>query len=816
MSIKRREFVKRGSIFVAAAGAAGPALSFLPADRYKSDAGLPRFLPFRKDEHAREVKEVVPGFLWWDAADFAAYGGWALDTQFIAFMGSSYLIAHGTSTPVQDAVTSVNITVSGKYKLWVRSKNWLPGHNPGTFKVSVAGTDSDVVFGEQTEPGWVWQAGGEFDLKTGVNKLVLKDQTGFFGRCSSIILTRNMKYNPPVKLDAFRQERARLIGQSSVVKDLGNYDVVVSGAGPAGCCAAIAAARMGAKTVLITDRPVLGGNSSDELGVPIEGASRMHPGKFMRETGIVEEVVRILRANNWWSTCSRSFQVLVDKEPNLTVLHDTRVIGVEKNGADIQSVQTINTLQGTAGRIRGRMFIDSTGDGWLGYYAGADFRLGRESFNEYLEPLAPQVADNYTMSGCVRGPQMWKSCVFYKTIQHSSPKPLARQSWFYTFDEEWRKTRGNFSKFGHSQKAGSWWLEHRGTVDDLWTPEEARDDLIRINFSYWNYVKNDWSGRNLAANYELDYVPFMNGKRETRRLMGDHVLSQNELQKPVVFPDAVAHTGWPLDLHALEGIFDVRGRYFGQVNDAGEPPAVPLGAQIPFRSLYSRNIPNLLMAGRCMSVTHIALGSVRVEGPCCVTGQVVGTAAALAIRYRITPRQLYSNRIKELQQTLLKNDVFIPGVREDDPDDLARTAAVSCSSFENEDTRPENVINGWARPLDGKSNMWRSNPQQSMPQWICLDFPAPVLCNTIQCTFDTELDKDLRLSGLLPKECVKDYRLECKVDGQWQTVAVETGNYMRQRRHRIPSIKAEAVRLTVLATNEDPSARLFEIRVYAI
>jgi hypothetical protein len=405
-------------------------------------------------------------------------------------------------------------------------------------------------------------------------------------------------------------------------------------------------------------------------------------------------------------------------------------------------------------------------------------------------------------------------CFFYQSTEHESPRPFERQPWFYTFDEAWRQKRGNFGKFTKELQSGTWWLEYRGSVDDLWLPEEARDELIRINFSFWNYLKNDWKNRHLAENFELDYVPFMNGKRESRRLMGDHVLTQTDLQQPVVFPDAVAHTGWPVDLHALEGIFDLKGPAFVPGGNEGGQSRVPLGAQIPFRSLYSRNVSNLLMAGRCLSATHLAMGSVRVEGPCCVTGQVAGTGAALAVRRGTIPRRLCADAMPELQQILLKNDIYIPGVRGDDPLNLARAAEVSCSSFNSPDTLPENVLNGWTRPLDGKNNMWMSSAQQNVPQWIQLDFKKPVQCNTVYCIFDTDLNPNAWDSGAIPKNCAKDYRLECRINGTWTAVAEVRNNVQRFCPHRFPDVKTDAVRLTVLATNGIRCARLFEIRVY--
>jgi len=188
--------------------------------------------------------------------------------------------------------------------------------------------------------------------------------------------------------------------------------------------------------------------------------------------------------------------------------------------------------------------------------------------------------------------------------------------------------------------------------------------------------------------------------------------------------------------------------------------------------------------------------------------------AALAVKHACTPRDLYENHISELQQTLLKNDVFIPGVKNSDPADLARQATVTASSYDDAEARPDKIINGWARPLNGKGNMWISNAKEKLPQWIQLDFGRPVQCNTVHCTFDTNLDPRGGDSEALPKECVSNYQVECRVGGQWQTVARADNNYQRLCRHQFPTVMTEAIRLTVLATHGSPCARVFEIRAY--
>ena len=814
--MKRRDFVRYGTLAITALSASGSGFAFLPPNFYNDAVEFPKVLPFRKDKIPREIKEFIPGFLWIDAADFSNYGGWALDTQFVAFMGSSYLIAHGTSAPVDDAVTTVEISNPDKYRLWVRCRNWIPEHSPGKFKVQIGKKLSKTIFGSQKEPGWNWQDGGTFSLEKGTHDISLKDMTGLFSRCSSIILTRDLSYLPP-EMEAFPVERAKLIGQPIISGDKGSYDVIVVGAGPAGCCAAIAAARMGVKTALVNDRPVVGGNSSDEIGVPIQGAAQSHPGKYMRESGIIEEAVRIGKVNDWLPNMSRAFQYLIDKEPNLKLFNDTRVTGVKMEGKEIKEINTMDTLQGDKGIIKGSYFVDATGDGWLGFFAGASFRLGREAQNEFNEPMAPESADNLTMSGSLLGPvNFYKSSMYFRSIEHSSPVSFKAPSWIYIFSEEWKQNRGKQlipdymkDKPVDYLRTGNWWLEHAGNVDDLWHPEEARDELIRIYFSFWNYLKNDWADRNLFTNYSLDYVPFMIGKRETRRLIGDIVVDQNDFQLPKRYFDVIGHTGWPLDIHSEEGIFDINSNMHRPDLDCKLKEI----AGIPFRSLYSKNISNLLMSGRNISVTHIGLGTVRVGGQCCVTGQAAGTGAALAFNFKTSPRNLCLNMINVLQQTLLKHDQYIPEVKNLDSADFALKASIYASSYENDNT-PQNIINGWTRPLGGAKNMWKSDSKKSLPQFIQLEFKESVQCNTIQCIFDTNMDPNAKGSVPYPPECVKAYKLECLVNEEWKEVARVDGNFQRFRKHQFPEVTADAIRLTVTETNGSKSAHVFEIRVY--
>ena len=640
----------------------------------------PEMEGFRKP--LRPVDMLVDGFLWIDAEDFADYGGWRFETQFVYNMGSPYLLAGGTGTPVADAETTIKIPKAGNYRLWVRAKNWHPPHAPGQFHVLVGGKQAPKAFGAESHDRWTWCSGGEFDLKAGETTLTIRDQTGFFARCDALILTTDLDYTPPEKVDAICKERSRLTGVSLEPQDGGSFDVIVVGAGTAGCSAAIAAARTGARTALVQNRPVLGGNASVELGVGVNGAGTHQSNA--RESGIVEEAGRI-KARYEQPRVSESYRILTEQEENLTVLVNRHVFGVDMaDEKNISGVQALDTLTGEVYVYQGKHFIDCTGDGWVGYYAGAKYRMGREPSEEFNEDLAPKEADRITMSGCLMG----NMAISFRGENVGRPVTYTPPPW---------AAKLPVNEFGRNIRritGGEWWLEHEGTVDDLYKPEFARDELIRITFGYWDYLKNHWEGRTAAQTYDLAFVPHGDAKRETRRLVGDYLLTQSDVMEARMFPDRISYGGWSLDIHHPRGV------YSGAEGPFDYNPRVPIYS-IPYRCLYSVNIDNLLFAGRNVSVTHVALGSVRVQSTLATLGQATGTAAAMCLKHGVTPRVLGRNHITELQQQLLKDDQYIPNLPNQDPNDAARTAKATASSYAaHEIFRRENVHGDTIHPLN--------------------------------------------------------------------------------------------------------------------
>jgi len=770
---------------------------FILTSGINSVSAQEKYFIFKKP-HRSEVKMVEDGFLYVDVEDFSDYGGWRMDVQFVHLMGSPYLMATGIGKPVEDATTSINITKDGKYQVWVRTRNWVKDYSPGRFQVLINNTPLQKEFGAAPLDKWTWEKGGEIELAKGAMDLALHDLTGFYGRCDAILLTTDPNYVPPVKKDAICKERARLQGLSLEPEFAGKFDVIVVGGGSAGVPAAIAAARMGAKTALIQNRPTLGGNCSVECGVGVQGASQYHQG--WRETGIIEEagwIRALLEQHNY----SDAFKLICDAEENLTLFLNQHVFDASmENEAKITGVKAVSTLTGLITEYHADQFIDCSGDGWLGYFAGAEYRYGRESRDEFNEDLAPEEADSITMSGSIMGDDLIYMTGF-RSKKTDKPVGFVRPAWAKEIDILESPGR-SFSSFG----VGSWWMEHDGGINDLWQAEEARDELIKVTLSFWDYVKNKSDKKEEARNYKLVTIPIMDAKRETRRLVGDYLLTQHDVTGGRVFPDRIAFGGWSIDLHNPKGIYSGAGGSFDFAQ-----LKVPIYT-IPFRALYSKNIDNLLFAGRCGSFTHVALGSVRLQSTLATIGQAAGTAAAMCVEKGINSRSIYTNHISELQQTLLKHDQSIPELKNVDQQDLARKAKVSASSTASY-SASDNVINGWTRLKENKASLWASDSLKTFPQWIELDFKKPTKLNTVHITFDTSLESRTQDKQFL-EVCVKDYELSVLSGGKWVKVAEKKNNFQRHCIHNFKTIKASKLRLTVKATNGAASARVYEIRAY--
>ncbi len=599
--------------------------------------------------------------IWREAEQFDSTGKWSNDPQHMDIMGSPYLLATGLGKPVDDAVAIVQVDKRGSYKLWVRCRDWLPSHSPGQFQVRVNDKASTVTFGKSDNDKWQWVDGGTFELEEGETKLRLHDTTGWWGRCDVIVLATG-RFKPSNEKESLARQRLKYAGVSLKIKDMGKFDVVVTGGGPTGMAAAMAAARHGLSVALIQDRPVYGGNASPEIGVPPMGYIGSPP-DTKNVTGISMELFTArqsqdARHNAEW------YAHFIDAETNITQFLNTRGIDVEMSGRNrITAVIGQNVHSGERMRIAAPLFVDATGHGWIGFYANADYRMGQESQAEFGETMAPAVAKPYTM-----GNSLYRA----DFVSHRQNSPFECPKWAYQWTEDsdfeprnsHRRIREvarppNFDPpaRGKGRNPGdsldgavsrAWWVEYGGMENMIEDAEPIRDELFRISIGLWNYAKNhNPKTKEMNMKRELVWLNYVPGVRESRRLMGDYMMTQKDFDTQEVHDDTVAFTDWGPDVHHPQA-FWVKGNDCIHVYQGRR-------TSIPYRSLYSRNIENLFMGGRCLSATQIALGGTRVMRPCAGTGQAIGTAAAIATKYKQTPRGVHKNHIKELQDTLIRD-----------------------------------------------------------------------------------------------------------------------------------------------------------------
>ncbi len=560
-----------------------------------------------------------------EAESFQYKGGWVVDPQFVEQMGSPYLMAHGMGTPVPPASTLIEIPVEDEYHIWVRTMNWAPGpwNPPGTFTLQIDETTLPNPLG--LNEVWNWEYAGIHRMTQGSHTLILNDLTGFNGRCDAIWFGIDND-PPPGSLELLHQWRKKQLEKPSESVATQSFDLVIVGGGIAGCAAATTAAEHGVKVALIHDRPVLGGNASSEI--------RVHT------LGIYGKFERILKQLDTKHYPNGDPEAHLDQEKrdqfmkaqsHVTLFLNWRAFATETKGKKITAVDARHTHTGEEMRFEAPYFIDCTGDGWIGYWSGAEYFYGRESVDTYGEAWdkfgevwSPSTPDDAIMGASV----LWRTCVNDQT---------------YEFPEvPWALDVAD----NYAAKKGTWnWeyitIDHH-QIDD---GETIRDHMFKAIFGSFYNVKQQAGNDYL----KLEWMSYLLGKRESRRLVGDYIYTFTDAKENRSFPDSVVVETRAVDVHYPQNIYDASkpdflteamyyqaGRYF-----------------IPYRSLYSKDIDNMFMAGRCFSCSHIGLGGPRVMLTTGQMGAAVGIAAALCKKHQVNPRDIYTEYLDEYWDLIL-------------------------------------------------------------------------------------------------------------------------------------------------------------------
>lgn len=564
-----------------------------------------------------------------EAESFKDLGGWSLDTQFVQIMGSPYLLAHGLGEPVKDATTTVKFPSTGKYRVFVRTKDWVaqwkaPG-TPGKFQLLVDGKPLSETFGTKSAT-WFWHDGGTVEIEKPETTLALRDLAGFDGRCDAIFFTKDDKATPPNDAKPMSEWRRAALGFPEKPTEAGSFDLVVIGGGYGGTAAAISAARMGCKVALIQDRAVLGGNGSSEVRVWAMGGIRR--GLFPNIGEIVEEFQdqAKLSPGTYEEFGDDKKEKLVRAEKNIALFFNHSAVAVEKEKTKLAAVIALDTRTGERRRFAGKLFCDATGHATIGYLAGADHTI-RET-------------EHLGMSN------MWR------WTDTGAPTTFPKVEWALPLE---------LDDFPYPQRFHAQWFWESGfnkhPIEGL---EDMRDWNLRAAFGAFSAMKNkgDEANRAKHAGAKLEWLAYIGGPRESRQLLGDVVLTEKDIVEKKIFPDATVPTTWDIDLHYpkeqyAKGVAEkdpfISKAVFGKGVDRKH------GYPVPYRCFYSRNIDNLFMAGRNVSVTHEALGTVRVMKTGGMIGEVVGKAASLCIKNDCGPRDIYERYFDQLKELLALN-----------------------------------------------------------------------------------------------------------------------------------------------------------------
>ncbi|MDO4587235.1 MAG: FAD-dependent oxidoreductase [Planctomycetia bacterium] len=750
----------------------------------------------------------IPNTIFLEAESFLDRGGWTLDNQYMDQMGSPVLLAHGWGTPVEPASTKVFFPKEGEYRVFVRTRNWVSPwtteYAPGQFQLTVDNQKIETIFGTESAD-WAWQQGNNIVIdKSLLNREItieINDLTGFDGRVDAICLTAQNDFVPPNDLQSLAPLRRQSQNLPQEIPDARSepFDLVVVGGGLAGICSAISAARLGLDVALIQNRPVLGGNGSAEVRVHLNGNINKEP---YPNLGNLTYLMGPHAGGNAREAAHYKDQErleLVQAEKSLTLFLNTQVnrADVEKKG-DQQLITAIygqNIETGKITRFKGHLFADCSGDGSLGFLAGADWRMGRESKSETNEAHAPEMADKMTMGASIQ----------WNTVEEAEPSTFPVLPWAIQFNEE------TIRPMIH----GDWDWETGMNLDQINDIERIRDNGLRAAYGHWSYMKNqmkgEWADR--VKNRKLAWVSFLAGKRESRRLLGDVILKEEDLVDRTEWDDASVTTTWHIDLHYPE---ESNSKFFPNEEFRSIARYVNIYPYaIPYRCFYSRNVNNLFMAGRNISVTHIALGSIRVMRTGGMMGEVVGMAASLCRKNQCLPRDVYHQYLDELKELMRKGVAeptrasllqSRPDWLNDSGENLALKAQVAVSSLYPEVDYPAKFINDGKYDLNDNACRWVSSSEHSS-HWVQLTFDHPTEINAFQV-----------ISGqAFAQTPIQDFVLQYEKEGKFVDIpeTIVQNNESPTIALRFPAVRAKTFRLFITKTPGN-LARVWELEFYAV
>lgn len=555
-----------------------------------------------------------------------------------------------------------------------------------------------------------------------------------------------------------------------------NTDLCIIGGGMAGLCCGIAAARHGISVVLIHDRPVLGGNASSEIRMWIGGCH----GKDNREGGIIEEIM----LENFYQNPSLKYplwdSVLYEKamaESNLTLLLNTSCLDCTMDGRRIVSVKAWQSNAETFHTVKAEYFADCSGDSVLSTLTGAEFMYGREAKSDFNETIPPNTADHKTMG---------MSCLF-QIRETDHPVTFIPPKWAYQYVSD-----TDLPYKDHDRDNNFWWIEVGGEWDCIHDTDRCREELLKICYGVWDHMKNH--GDHGVDNWELEWIGFLPGKRESRRYIGKYIVTENDVTSGGRFDDLIAYAGWSMDDHFPEGFYYREG-----YPTIFHPAPTPWG--LPLRCMISKNIENLCFAGRNISVTHAALSSSRVMATCSILGQALGTAAALAVADKVP---LENVDIHKLQQSLMEDDCYLPWHDRELPA-LTKTATCSCSI----------VRNGIDRGEENCRIIRHSDV-------IEYKLDADTRIHQIRLIFDSDLNRDyhnmpcnyplVQTRFKLPETLIKEYRVEGVAENGDVSSLYIADNHQRFVKHTI-DWNVKTIRFIPLATHGCREFRLFDFEI---